>query len=480
MQSSALASAGNARPRAFHRVRRSAFVRALLRAAGFALLLALPFTVVNAREADTSVIEDLQALTQAMIRQGRAADALDLIAGFETDNVGNPEFDYLLGVTALAAGRDAIAVHALERVILVQPSHAGAFLDLSIAHYRLGELDSADVMLGHVETQLDPPPALRAEIVQTRRRISRAKLTRHWRAELGASVGHTSNANYGLAVSSLQLTLNDAPVTLLLDPSYRPRGDGFTEARASANRTDELEGGTQRELNFSMRYRGYMSEHGQDQADTVATGTWRKPAQWPGMDGARVLTAASLRYLSFGGNGVAIAQLGRGLRMPAGACQLTVRADYEHRAYAQSNTYDAAIPWMAAGAECARGVWQFGGLQRLGWDIAVNDRPGGDTLRAETLLFARWQARPNLQLGATLLYAYARDSGSYSAILAGGERRRVDRFGQKIEAIWVPGNDSRSPWALVFELENISDRSNIGLSTLDVTQFQMGLIFRYF
>ncbi len=451
-----------------------------------ALLLAQPLAIAQARaaamslETDPVILEDLQALAQAMIRQGRAADALALLAEYEDRNVGNPDYDYLLGVTALAAGRDAVAVHALERVILVQPSHAGAFLDLAIAHYRLGEIDSADVMLAHVESQLDPPPALRAEIMQTRRRIIRAKLTRHWRAEFGASVGRTSNANYGLAVSSLQLTLNDAPVTLLLDPSYRPRGDGFAEARASATRTDELEGGTQRELNFSMRYRGYMSEHGQDQADTIGTGIWRAPAAWLGIDGARLITTASLRYLSFGSSGVAIAQLGRGLRVPAGTCQLTGRADYEHRAYAQASTYDAAIPWMAAGAECTRGALQYGGLQRLGWDIAVNDRPGSDTLRAETLLYARWQARPNLQLGATLLYAYARDSESYSAILAGGDRRRVDRFGQKLEAVWVPGNDPRSPWAIVFELENINDRSNIGLSTLDVTQFQMGLVFRYF
>lgn len=486
MQLPAFASAGNARSRAFNRARRPALVRRILRAAAIAMLVVQPLAAVSAhaaaatRHTDVTVLEDLQALTRVMISQGRAAAALELLADFETDNVGNPDFDYLLGVTALAADRNAVAVHALERVILVQPSHAGAFLDLAIAHYRLGEMDSADVMLAHVESQLDPPPALRAEIAETRARISRTKLTRQWRAEVGAALGYTSNANYGLAVSSLQLTLNDAPVTLLLDPSYRPRHDSFAEARAAVTRTDELQGGVQRELGFNGRFRGYASENGQDQVDGVVTGIWRMPARWSGIEGASLITAGSLRHLSFGANGVTIGQFGAGLRMPAAACQLTGRVDYEHRAYGEASAYDAAIPWMAAGAECKRGAWQYGGLERFGWDMAVNDRPGGDTLRAETLIYARWQARPDLQLGATLLYAYAHDSDSYSAILAGGDRRRVDRFGQKLEAIWVPGKDPRSPWAMFVEFENIRDRSNIGLSSLDVTQFQIGLIFRNF
>lgn len=55
---------------------------------------------------------------------GKAAEqAYQLLAPLEDSRAGNPEYDYLLGVAALNAGRPKLAVFAFERVLSVQPGH---------------------------------------------------------------------------------------------------------------------------------------------------------------------------------------------------------------------------------------------------------------------------------------------------------------------------------------------------------------------
>lgn len=428
-------------------------------------------------------VDTLRLRAQAMIAEGQAAAAFNLVASYESLYVGDPDYDYLLGIAALSAEENVAAVHALERTVLVQPSYAGAWLDLAIAHFRLGELDTADALLKHVEESFDPPPAMRAQIISVRRKFSSARLkqvVRGWQSEIGLVAGHTSNANYGLSVSTLQLTLDGIPATLLLDSTFRPRSDGFTELRGSFSRTFQLEQNERADVYGLLRHRLYGTEADLNQTEAMASGIWRGPAPWLKTDGATRYAGASVRHLNFDGRSMAVGTLSAGLRIPKDKCSLIGRVDYEHRLFSGESNLDAAIPWLGVGAECgAKGI-QYGAQQRIGWDHALQRRAGGDMLRLESIAYGRWQARPELQIGATLVYAYSQDSKPYSPILENGAQRWVHRFGQKLEAVWVPGASSRSPWAIVIELENISDRSNIGLSSVRVTQFTFGVSYRSF
>lgn len=425
-------------------------------------------------------LADLRAQAQSLIAEGKAEEALALVAAQEVARSNDPEYDYLLGTTALAAGKNTVAVNALERAVLVQPSFAGAWLDLAIAHFRLGDVDVADGVLRHIEENFDPPQPLRAEIAEIRRKTARVRLTKGWQAELGTFTGHTNNANFGLSVSSLQLNLAGTPVSLMLDPGYKPRADNFTEFRGTATGRFDYAQNAHSDIYTSLRYRAYRNESDQDQRDAIVSGTWYQPATWFNTEGAMLLAGGSARNLAYPERNVTIAQLTGGLRVPVGACQLTGRVDYEQRLFSGESAYNASIPWLGISAECAKGEYQYGGQQRLGFDSPINQRPGGDTLRAETVGFGRWHVLPNLQLGAMLFYAYARDSDTYSPLLANGDRRWVHRLGQKLDAVWVPGSNPRSPWALVIEYENIRDHSNIGLSSLKINQLQIGLVYRYF
>jgi tetratricopeptide (TPR) repeat protein len=425
-------------------------------------------------------IDALRAQAKALIDAGKPAQALELVAAQEPVHGNDPEYDYLLGTIALAVGENTIAVNALERAVLVQPSFAGAWLDLAIAHFRLGEIEVADGILKHIEENFNPPQQLRAEIAEVRRKAARSQITKGWQTEFGAFSGSTSNANFGLAVSSLQLNLAGTPVSLILDPSYSPRADRFNEYRGTLNGRVDHPRNAHSEVYASLRHRGYDTESDQNQRDAIVSGTWHQPTHWLGLEGATLLGGVSARYLAYPGRNVSIAQLTGGLRFPISKCQLTARIDYEQRFFSSESAYDASIPWLSISSECAKGSFQFGGQQRIGFDSETNQRPGGNTFRAETIAFGRWQVNPNLQFGAATFYAYARDAEGFSPLLANGDRRWVHRFGQKLDAIWVPGENPRSPWAIVIEYENIRDRSNIGLSTLQINQFQVGLVYRHF
>ena len=425
-------------------------------------------------------VEALRAKAQALIDAGKPAQALELVVAQEAWHDNDPEYDYLLGTIALAAGENATAVNALERAVLVQPSFAGAWLDLAIAHFRLGEIEVADGILKHIEENFNPPQQLRSEIAEVRRKAARSRLTTGWQTELGAFTGSTNNANFGLAVSSLQLNLAGTTVSLMLDPSYRPRSDVFNEFRGTVNRRFDHDRNAYSQVYASLRHRGYGDETDQNQRDAIGSVTWYEPAQWLGSEGATLLASVSGRNLVYPERDVSIAQLTGGLRFPISKCHLTARIDYEQRFFSSESTYDARIPWLGISGECARGSFQYGGQQRIGFDSPTNQRPGGHTFRSETIGFGRWQATPSLQVGAAVFYAYARDAEGYSPLLADGDRRWVRRFGQKLDALWVPGENPRSPWAVVFEYENIRDRSNIGLSTLQINQFQVGLVYRFF
>lgn len=428
-------------------------------------------------------LDTLRNRVQTLVDGGEAASALNLMASYESLYAGEPEYDYLLGLTALYSGENAVAVHALERTVLVQPSHAGAWLDLAIAHFRLGEIDTADALLKHVEESFNLPPEMRSQIVNVRRKFTAARIKQiasGWRAEFGMFTGYTSNANYGLSVSSLQLSLDGIPATLLLDPAFRPRGDGFKELRGSFARTFQFGERERADVYGLLKHRAYETEGDINQTEAMGGGIWYTPIAMSRIEGLAGFAGGTLRQLNFNGRAMTVGTISSGLRIPIRECNMIGRIDYEHRLFSGETNLDASIPWLGIGAECRNEGFQYGAQQRIGWDRALRERAGGDMLRLETMVYGRWQVRPGIQLGATLIYAYSHDTDPYSPILQNGARRWVHRIGQKIEAVWVPGNSSRSPWAIALELENLDDHSNIGLSSVKVTQISIGVIYKSF
>jgi outer membrane protein len=111
------------------------------------------------------------------------------------------EFDYALGRAALDAGRPDKATLAFDRVLALDPRHAGAMIDLGRAYLALGNYDQARVTFETL-LRLAPPSAVRTQLqaylAQARaggqaRSHTSARRTQH--GYLAAVVGTSSNVN---------------------------------------------------------------------------------------------------------------------------------------------------------------------------------------------------------------------------------------------------------------------------------------------
>ena len=166
------------------------------------------------------------ARAKALILEGKGAEAWAMLEPYEFRLAGQPDYDYLLGVAAIAAGPPARATLALERVLAVNPNHAAARLDMGRAYFALGEYERARTELKDVLAH-DPPPAARDTIerylaaIKQRTHRGAARVTGY--AEV--SVGHDSNVNAGITQTSLYLPLFG--VTFTLAPSVTRQDDDF-------------------------------------------------------------------------------------------------------------------------------------------------------------------------------------------------------------------------------------------------------------
>ena len=94
---------------------------------------------------------------QALLKAGKAEEAYALLRPLEFFQAGDPSYDYLLGVSALDSGEFNAATLAFERVLAVNPNHAGARMDMARAYFELKDYGRATDQFNAVLT-LSPPP----------------------------------------------------------------------------------------------------------------------------------------------------------------------------------------------------------------------------------------------------------------------------------------------------------------------------------
>ncbi len=151
--------------------------------------------------ADDPVLESARRLLAA----GNAKQAFAELSAVQDKMTGMPEFDYLLGVSALDSGRIDDAIIAFERVLALNPNHAGAQMDLARAYYAAGSFDLAEGAFKRLRDQNPPPAALIAinrylDAIQARKLLTQAG----WSAYGELGIGYDSNltgvpGNFGAA-----------------------------------------------------------------------------------------------------------------------------------------------------------------------------------------------------------------------------------------------------------------------------------------
>ena len=138
----------------------------------------------------------IMAAAREKLAQAQPLAAYEALMEYEFDGSGNVEFDYLLGVTAIEAGKPDKATLALERVLAVNPNYAGARIDMGRAFMLLGNTLQAREEFDAV-LKLNPPDSARRQvesfIAAIEQRNQLAKTT--WSGFFGITLGRDSNVN---------------------------------------------------------------------------------------------------------------------------------------------------------------------------------------------------------------------------------------------------------------------------------------------
>jgi len=404
-------------------------------------------------ESDPEVVLVLKQ-AEALLAEGKSAEAYELLTRNELDLAGTPSFDYLLGVAALDSRRPKDAAFALERVVIWQPDFSGARIELARARFESGEYALARSQFQYLLTQ-SPPEQTRTVIERYLDAISErsALAGSRFSALAQFGVGYDSNANGSTSEQSfLGFTLN--PHNVEIESS-------FGELMLELGHTVALSATSGLISNAQITHRANVDASFIDQT-AVTLGT---AAVW----------AHGEYGFSVGVEGYAGLLDGqdheRGVNLNAGAARRF--GDYEGALSLRAGTLEYQEPLLGildadrylAGLSVTRlnigehsgrlGLALFGGTD----DAKQAGSPHGND-RLGVRLFGSWLLRPQ-----STLYAEVSSLGTdYDGAFFGGQRKD-DQLGFTL--VFDFQNFPAAKWSVAPRLRYVKNDSNISLYEYD-------------
>lgn len=392
---------------------------------------------------------------------------------------------YARGLAAQQAGRLPEARDAFAQVVALDPAFAGAWLDLAVVTFQLGDIAQTEEFLGILERRFAPlPDAVSQGIAALRERIAAGQVPPgwRWRHALQAGAGRDSNANSGLSLQDITLTLPGGSILLPLDAGFKPRADSHWLTQWSSEGQRRV-GQGELEAAASLRSRRNHTEHAFDTTELQAglayaggqplaggalpflPGPWRLGAQ---IQVARLGEATALQVTSL----TALHAWNQAACSPQGSLQL------DWRRFPTARPLDSRITWLGAQWNCASplpGHAQRLKLQvRLGREMAripatePQGRPGGNTRHEEWTLTHDWQwAGPwgTHRFEAVAQWAQASDTKGYSPVLDDDARRVLRRAtGGLAYAMPLPApGQEAGRWTAIWSTQAYRQTSNLGI-----------------
>lgn len=396
-------------------------------------------------------------------------------AGYTTADAEAAERLYRQALEDLEQGRPLQARYGLEKVVSLNPRHAGAWIDLALATYLSGDAEAALEHLAYIRHSFPLPAALVRQLdfwQQQWQTPAQVPARTPWHGELKYGIGYDDNANAGLLADSINLSLPGGPVLLPLDPGYRPRADPFALFEISAWGAElPFAGGALMPV-AQVRGRVFAHEHDFHQLDVQAGLVHR---QAPDRAGRHWQFSAFAQHYRLGG-----LALSNTLRLAVerttdhGVCRLSTGGEVESRSYADFPR-GGTVFWLTSGLGCA--PQRYHGLSlRVGRDIPrERDRPGGASTMLETTLHARYPLPGDRHLSAAWRLVRQLDDEAYSPILANGARRHVFRSLLNLSLYHPLGQGQGLTTA--FDMQR--QRSNLPLFLLRAQQFTLSFSRRF-
>lgn len=124
------------------------------------LFLSMSLLTIQATFAD-SVLDQAQNL----VNSKKYIQAYDLLAPLEDERAGQPDYDYIYGLTLLEAGEPSRAAFAFERCLGTDPNNGPCRVQMARTHLALGETVSSRKELDTIK-QYNPPPEVKQLVEQ--------------------------------------------------------------------------------------------------------------------------------------------------------------------------------------------------------------------------------------------------------------------------------------------------------------------------
>ena len=163
-----------------------------------------------------ATVDPLVSQALALQQQNKSAEAYAVLAPHVPSRVGDPDFDYVLGLAAADSNRPGEAIAAFQRVLAVQPDNSRARAEIARVYAMAGDIDSARAAFDTVQQDPTLPDPVRQRIGKLVRDYSRtiagggSSLTGFAEAE----AGYDSNLNTATGLTSITL-----PVFAFLGPA---------------------------------------------------------------------------------------------------------------------------------------------------------------------------------------------------------------------------------------------------------------------
>lgn len=156
--------------------------------------------------------DDLLAQARALLQQGDARRAFDMLDAQEAQRAGDPAFDAAMGSAAHAAGQYSRAVMAWERVVAAQPDNVQAQWELGRALHAVGDKKGAQAVSERVRAAgipVDAALSIDQFLVSYDRMGHEGRST--WKGHVELTVGRDSNANAGPGIDAPALSPPGTP-----------------------------------------------------------------------------------------------------------------------------------------------------------------------------------------------------------------------------------------------------------------------------
>jgi hypothetical protein len=172
---------------------------------------------------------------QLLLQQKNPQAAYRLLQPLESQRAGDPDYDYLLGISALDSGERERAVFALERVLAVNPNHPQARAEIARAYFALGEKENALREFQNVRAT-NPPEAVKQTIDRYLSALGASPTQFSGFLEIG--LGWDSNVNSATASSQIAIpglggiVATIAPSGVKIHDTFTTVGGGVNVVRA--------------------------------------------------------------------------------------------------------------------------------------------------------------------------------------------------------------------------------------------------------